>query len=128
MTSVTARALMALLLVGLLMVAGCGGDDEQEPPATDQPPAETPAEEPAEEPDGRALFTEQAAPPCASCHTLADADATGTVGVNLDERQPDADEVEQAIRTGPGAMPAYEDLTDEQVSAIADYVSGAAGD
>jgi cytochrome c6 len=119
------RALAAaLLLAGLLFLAGCGGNDEEEPPATDEPPAEAPAE-PA---DGRALFTQDAAPPCASCHTLADADATGTIGVNLDEVQPDADTVAQAIRAGPGAMPEYPDLTDEQVEAIAEYVEDAAGE
>lgn len=34
---------------------------------------------------GKELFTTTAQPPCASCHTLQEANATGTVGPNLDE-------------------------------------------
>ncbi|HEX6388877.1 MAG TPA: cytochrome c oxidase subunit II, partial [Solirubrobacteraceae bacterium] len=41
------------------------------------------------ETDGKTLFTEAAQPTnCASCHTLADAGATGTTGPNLDEVVP----------------------------------------
>lgn len=68
----------ALLGVGL---AACGGDDEE--------PAEPP---PAEEADegagggevaaGRQIFDQQG---CGSCHTLAAADATATIGPNRRE-------------------------------------------
>ena len=34
---------------------------------------------------GKEIFTSVAQPPCSSCHTLADAGASGTVGPNLDE-------------------------------------------
>jgi mono/diheme cytochrome c family protein len=34
---------------------------------------------------GKELFATTAQPPCASCHTLQEANATGTVGPNLDE-------------------------------------------
>jgi len=34
---------------------------------------------------GKEIFTTTAQPPCASCHTLQEANATGTVGPNLDE-------------------------------------------
>jgi mono/diheme cytochrome c family protein len=34
---------------------------------------------------GKQIFTTTAQPPCASCHTLQEANATGTVGPNLDE-------------------------------------------
>jgi mono/diheme cytochrome c family protein len=34
---------------------------------------------------GKQIFTATAQPPCSSCHTLADAGASGTVGPNLDE-------------------------------------------
>ncbi|UCH29204.1 MAG: sulfite oxidase, partial [Myxococcales bacterium] len=34
---------------------------------------------------GRKIFRETAAPPCSTCHTLADAEAVGTVGPNLDD-------------------------------------------
>jgi mono/diheme cytochrome c family protein len=34
---------------------------------------------------GKQIFTTSAQPPCASCHTLQEAGATGTVGPNLDD-------------------------------------------
>jgi mono/diheme cytochrome c family protein len=34
---------------------------------------------------GKEIFTATAQPPCGSCHTLAEANATGQVGPNLDE-------------------------------------------
>jgi mono/diheme cytochrome c family protein len=34
---------------------------------------------------GKEILTSVAQPPCSSCHTLADAGASGTVGPNLDE-------------------------------------------
>lgn len=71
----------------------------------------------------RLLFTKDAAPPCAICHTLADAGATGAIGPSLDELKPDAQRIAQAVKTGVGQMPAYPQLSDEQVQAIARYVA-----
>ncbi|HEV7368739.1 cytochrome c [Arenibaculum sp.] len=76
---------------------------------------------------GRQLFTAEAMPPCALCHTLADAEATGTVGPSLDDLKPSADQVRAAVTRGVGVMPPYEDLSTEQVDALAAYVSGVAG-
>lgn len=75
---------------------------------------------------GKKLFTRTAVPACATCHTLAHAQATGTVGPNLDELRPDASRVEQAIRNGVGQMPAFAALSDEQVRALSLYVARAA--
>src|SRR3954451_1663097 len=36
-------------------------------------------------PDAKTIFTKSANPACASCHTLSDAGATGTIGPNLDK-------------------------------------------
>src|SRR6476469_7323116 len=36
-------------------------------------------------PDGTTIFTSTASPACSSCHTLADAGATGTIGPNLNK-------------------------------------------
>ena len=73
--------------------------------------------------EGRALFRKNAVPACAVCHTLQDAQATGPVGPNLDELQPDRDQVLAALRDGGGAMPSFEEsLTQEQREAVADYV------
>jgi mono/diheme cytochrome c family protein len=48
---------------------------------------------------GKEIFTTVAQPTCASCHTLADAGASGTVGPNLDEALAgqDAAAIEQSI-------------------------------
>jgi cytochrome c oxidase subunit 2 len=90
--------------------------------------------------DGKEIFTTAANPPCASCHTLADAGADQTVGPNLDEVlpgkskeeiresivDPDA-QVEQGF--SPGVMPpGYGDsLQPEQLDALVDYLSEVSG-
>lgn len=77
---------------------------------------------------GKALFTKNATPPCALCHTLKDAGTAGAVGPVLDELQPDAARVATALRNGIGAMPSYKALLkDEQIQALARYVSKASG-
>jgi cytochrome c oxidase subunit II len=91
------------------------------------------------ETDGKTLFTEAAQPACASCHTLADADATGTTGPNLDEVIPDLSdaEIKQSIQDpdakitegfDAGIMPPYADsLSEEQVDALVQYLKEVAG-
>jgi mono/diheme cytochrome c family protein len=74
--------------------------------------------------DGKSIFSAN----CASCHTLADAGTTGTVGPNLDEAQPPKDLVVDRVTNGQGAMPSFKDSLDaQQIEAVADYVSTAAG-
>jgi cytochrome c6 len=75
---------------------------------------------------GRRLFVKDATPPCALCHTLADAGTTANVGPSLDELKPDAQRVTQAVKAGIGAMPAYT-LSAEQIQALARYVARASG-
>jgi cytochrome c6 len=70
---------------------------------------------------------QEATPPCAVCHTLADAGASGAIGPDLDQLRPSAEQVRAAIRSAPGAMPAYDSLTEQQVDAVARYVAEAAG-
>jgi cytochrome c oxidase subunit 2 len=90
--------------------------------------------------DGKTLFTDSAQPtPCASCHTLADAGATGTVGPNLDQMVPDlsAAEIKQSIQDPnakitegfqPGIMPQYgQSLSGAQVDALVKYLKEVAG-
>ncbi len=87
------------------------------------------------ETDGETLFTDAAQPQaCDSCHTLADAGATGTTGPDLDEAL--ADLSEEQIRESivepdaevtegfaPGLMPRYGDtLSQEQVDALVEYL------
>jgi len=76
---------------------------------------------------GKQLFVKDASPPCAICHALADADATGAIGPSLDELKPDVDRVVKAVKTGIGQMPAFSQLSNEQVQAIARYVARASG-
>jgi mono/diheme cytochrome c family protein len=77
---------------------------------------------------GRKVFMEVAQPPCALCHTLEAAGASGSIGPSLDELKPDKERVAQMVRQGAGAMPAFEGkLTPEQIEAVAGYVAKAAG-
>jgi cytochrome c oxidase subunit 2 len=92
------------------------------------------------EADGKTLFTDAAQPTaCKSCHTLADAGATGTTGPNLDEVVPDLSdaEIKQSIEDPDakitagfqgGLMPRYgESLSEEQVDALVKYLKEVAG-
>jgi mono/diheme cytochrome c family protein len=65
---------------------------------------------------------------CASCHTLQDAGAQGTVGPNLDEAKPSRDLVVERVTNGKPPMPAFKGtLSDEQIQDVAAYVSSVAG-
>jgi len=79
----------------------------------------------AEQPtDGKTIFTTN----CGSCHTLSDAGTSGAVGPNLDEARPSRETVVGMVTNGRGAMPSFsESLDREQIDAVAEYVSGAAG-
>jgi cytochrome c oxidase subunit 2 len=90
--------------------------------------------------DGKTLFTETAKPTaCKSCHTLADAGATGNVGPNLDQVVPklSAAEIKSSIETPDakitpgfqsGIMPQFgQSLSDEQVDALVKYLKEVAG-
>lgn len=77
---------------------------------------------------GRIIFTEQAVPSCSTCHTLQDAGSAGVVGPNLDELKPSQKQVRQAVTTGVGVMPGYEDsLSGEDIKAVAYYVASVTG-
>jgi mono/diheme cytochrome c family protein len=74
--------------------------------------------------DGKSIFSAN----CGSCHTLADAGTTGTVGPNLDQSQPAKDLVVDRVTNGQGAMPSFSASLDaQQIEAVADYVSTTAG-
>lgn len=73
--------------------------------------------------EGKILFQQGAVPACAVCHTLQDAGASGAIGPDLDELQPNRDQILAVLRDGSGPMPSFADsLTDEQRQAVADYV------
>ena len=73
---------------------------------------------------GKAVFTSN----CSACHTLADANAKGTVGPNLDQLKPDEAIVAHQVTNGGAAMPAFKDsLSPQQIQDVAAYVSSVAG-
>ncbi len=72
---------------------------------------------------GKEVFVAQG---CGSCHTLADAGASGSVGPNLDETKPSYDLVVDRVTNGKGAMPSF-DLEEQQIQDVAAYVSSVAG-
>jgi DMSO/TMAO reductase YedYZ molybdopterin-dependent catalytic subunit len=72
---------------------------------------------------GRTLFRERAQPSCATCHALAEAEATGAVGPDLDELGPSLEQVRAAVQNGVGAMPSFTQLlTPEEIEDVAAYV------
>jgi cytochrome c553 len=151
----TALALL-LLALGMGLAAGCGGEEEvtptpdtvtgslpseteptetepteTEPTETETEPTETePTEtEPPAEGDaaaGKDVFLGSSA--CGTCHTLADAGSTGTIGPNLDESQPSFELAVDRVTNGLGAMPSFSgSLSEQEIADVSAYVSSAAG-
>ena len=75
--------------------------------------------------DGKSIFAEAG---CGGCHVLEAAGASGTVGPNLDDAKPSKELVIDRVTNGKGVMPAFKDsYSEEQIAAVADYVSQNAG-
>ena len=90
---------------------GGGGGGETTP---------TPAEPSGDATAGKQVFESAG---CTSCHTLADAGATGTVGPNLDEAKPPLGLVVERVLNGKGAMPPFKSsLSTKQIADVAAYV------
>jgi cytochrome c6 len=79
----------------------------------------------ANDEEGKLLFLKGAAPACAICHTLEAAGAAGAVGPSMNELQPDAARVMNALKNGIGQMPSYSSLTPEQMKILSEYVAKA---
>jgi cbb3-type cytochrome c oxidase subunit III len=74
--------------------------------------------------NGKDIFTAN----CGSCHTLADAGTSGTVGPNLDQLKPSFEIAQRQVINGGAVMPAFKGtLTPAQITAVAKYVSSVAG-
>jgi cbb3-type cytochrome c oxidase subunit III len=74
--------------------------------------------------NGQAIFKAK----CASCHTLAAAKSTGTIGPNLDQLKPALPIVVHQVTNGGSVMPAFKGtLTPAQIQAVAKYVATHAG-
>ena len=135
---------LCILVAALgLVAAGCGQEQEQtatpetvqgevttttestETETTETETTET-AEGGAGDPAAGKQVFETAG--CTSCHTLADAGATGTVGPNLDDAKPPASLVVDRVTHGKGVMPSFSgQLSEQQIQDVAAYVSSAAG-
>jgi mono/diheme cytochrome c family protein len=123
--------LFALGLIGVVYVLASNGlgtseGSDGQPAAThattttETRATATPTQPPAG--SGRNLFVST----CGSCHTLAAAGTTGTVGPNLDDVAPDQETVQAAIQDGPGVMPAGL-LTGAQAHEVAAFVAASTG-
>ena len=126
--------LIAFSFAVLLVAAGCGAEGVVSPaPATvigtlAQAAAEpvTPAFKLKGDPTAGAKIFKSAG--CIGCHTLAAANATGTVGPNLDQVKPDYRLVTARVTNGKGVMPSFKgQLTDQQIADVAAFVVKATG-
>ena len=121
------RGAAFLALAAALVAGGCGSGEEVRPlPEGVQgtAPVETePAPEPGAQGDAEAGAGVYASAGCGTCHALADAGSTGTIGPDLDESQPSHELVVDRVTNGMGAMPAFEDqLSEQQIQDVAAYV------
>jgi mono/diheme cytochrome c family protein len=71
---------------------------------------------------GRQVFD---ANQCANCHTLEAAGATGTIGPNLDDSDVTVEQAIEQITNGGGGMPPFGgQLSEEEIRAVAEFVTG----
>ncbi|MEX2645975.1 MAG: c-type cytochrome [Gaiellaceae bacterium] len=122
-----AAALLAA--VGALALAACGGAEEVQPlpegVTGTTPPAATTETQPEDGGEGNAAAGEDvyASAGCGSCHVLAAAGSSGTIGPNLDETKPELDLIVERVTNGASPMPAFKDqLTEQQIQDVAAFV------
>jgi mono/diheme cytochrome c family protein len=128
-------AVFGCLAATALAVSACGGasGDDSSSSSSEQTTAETTTAEATTAATtggsvsvaaGKTVFTAN----CGSCHTLADAGTSGSVGPNLDDLKPDEATVQKQVENGGGGMPAFGgQLKPAQIAAVAKYVSSVAG-
>ena len=123
------RRLLPLAILAAALLAGCGSEGVTSPaPQTvigslPKPAAApvTPASKLEGDPaKGKAIFSSAG---CVSCHTLAAAKSTGTVGPNLDQAKPDFQLATARVTLGKGVMPSFKgQLSDQQIADVASFV------
>jgi cytochrome c6 len=128
---------IAILVPLLLVAAGCSTSKPGEKVVSPTPqtvvgtvPKAQTATVPAQYKNGDATAGKQVftSAGCAGCHTLADANAHGTVGPNLDQAKPPLSLVVTRVTKGAGAMPSFKgQLSDKQIADVAAYVVKATG-
>ena len=124
----------AAAALGALVLAGCGAQGVASP--TPKTVIGTVASGPTfpivpafhlkgDSTKGKSVF---ASAGCGSCHTLAAAHSTGTIGPNLDSLKPDYRAVTAQVTNGGGAMPAFKKtLSTQQIADVAAYVVKSTG-
>lgn len=128
-------SVIAVGLLGAVVLAACGSQGVATPtPVTTIGTLTTPTTTfpivPAEKltgntTKGTAVF---ASAGCGSCHTLAAAHATGTVGPNLDSLKPDYRAVTAQVTNGGAQMPSFKStLNTQQIADVAAYVVKSTG-
>jgi mono/diheme cytochrome c family protein len=106
-------------------VAGVEGAAAPQPTQPPPPPSGGPPPPAGGAAEGKQVFESAG---CGSCHTLADAGTSGTIGPNLDEAMPSKALAIDRVTNGRGAMPPFKgQLTEAQIDAVATYVSSVAG-
>jgi len=126
------RALLIVLSCGVL--AGCGAQGVVSPtpntvigkaPAAPTFPIVAAFKLKGNATAGAAVFKSAG---CESCHTLAAAHATGTVGPNLDQLKPDYRAVTAQVTNGGAAMPSFKSsLSTQKIADVAAYVVKSTG-
>jgi cytochrome c6 len=102
---------------------------ETEPTETEPTETEPTETEPSAEGDpvaGKQVFLGSSA--CGTCHTLADAGTTGTIGPNLDDSQPSVELAVDRVTNGQGGMPSFSgQLSEQEIADVSAYVAQASG-
>ena len=126
----------AAVLLGAIALTGCGGEGVTTPTPTTvvgtyTAPTTTFPVTPAfklkgDAAKGKATFLSS----CGSCHTLAAAKTTGTVGPNLDTLtpKPNYQAATAQVTNGGAVMPSFKSqLSTQQIADVAAYVVDSAG-
>jgi mono/diheme cytochrome c family protein len=126
--------LVVLAALAAALLAGCGAQGVVSPtPATvvgTLPKAKVFPITPAfhlkgSSASGKGVFAKAG---CGSCHTLAAAHSTGSVGPNLDSLKPDYRAVTAQVTNGGAAMPSFKStLSTQQIADVAAYVVDSTG-
>jgi mono/diheme cytochrome c family protein len=123
-----------LLVVAMLATVEVFGEEEEEAEAADigsvvsaegETGAATTGEETTVATEGDVARGEElfASEGCGSCHTLAAAGTSGTVGPNLDELKPSLEASVEQITNGGGGMPSYGgQLSEDDIAALAAFI------
>lgn len=113
-------------VAALLVVAACGSQGEiSATPETvvGSVPQSTTKQVTVPEGNAAAGADVFASAGCGSCHSLADAGTSGTVGPNLDDTKPTAERAYEQILNGGGGMPPYDgQLSEQQIADVTAYV------